>query len=52
MKITKDGITKNIDNKDWGYYCEKGWRKSGCSEPQPKQEGLYIIDDYTVGIME
>lgn len=51
MKIIKDGITKNIDNKDFGYYQERGWKKSGCSEPQPSQEGLYAIDDYTIAII-
>lgn len=48
MKILKDGICKSIDSKDWGYYCDKGWKKSGCSEPQPSQEGLIAIDDYTI----
>jgi len=49
MKITKDGITKTIDAKDFGYYQERGWKKSSCLEPQPSQEGLYVIDDYTIG---
>ena len=52
MKITKDGISKTIDVKEWGYYSERGWRKSSCSEPQPSQEGLYVIDDYTIGIIK
>lgn len=52
MRILKDGITKSIDSKDWGYYCERGWKKSGCSEPQPNQEGLYVIDDYTIGCID
>lgn len=52
MKITKQGITKTIDLKDWGYYCNLGWKKSGCSEPQPSQEGLYVIDDYTIGRLD
>ena len=52
MRILKNGITKNIDGKDWGYYCERGWVKSGCTEPQPSQEGLYIIDDYTIGRLD
>ena len=49
MKVVKDGITKHIENKEWGYYCSRGWKKSGCSEPQPSQEDLYVIDDYTIG---
>lgn len=48
MKITRNGITKTIDSKDYGYWELKGWRKSGCGEPQPSQEGLYIVDDYTI----
>ena len=52
MKITKNGITRTIDSKDWGYYQQQGWRKSGCSEPQPSQEGLYVIDDYTIGRLD
>lgn len=52
MKIIKDGISKTINNKEWGYYCERGWKKSGCSEPQPSQEGLYIVDDYTIAKIE
>ena len=52
MRILKDGISKKIDSKDWGYYCERGWKKSGCPEPQPSQEGLYAIDDYTIGRLD
>lgn len=48
MRIIKDGITKNINSKEWGNYCNKGWKKSGCSEPQPSQENLYAVDDYTI----
>lgn len=48
MRIIKDGISRNIDSKEWGQYSRKGWRKSGCSEPQPSQEGLVIVDDYTI----
>lgn len=52
MRIIKDGISKHIDSKDWGEYCQKGWKKSGCSEPQPSQEGLYVVDDYTIAKKE
>ena len=52
MKITKNGITRTIDSKEWGKYCSQGWKKSGCSEPQPSQEDLYIIDDYTIGRLD
>jgi len=48
MRIGKDGIYKTIDSKDWKLYADRGWRKSGCSEPQPSQEGLIIVDDYTI----
>ena len=48
MRIIKEGISKNIDNNEWGKYADKGWRKCGCSEPQPSQEGLVIVDDYTI----
>ena len=49
MKVTKNGITKSIQPSEWGQYQRNGWHKSGCPEPQPSQEGLYIIDDYTIG---
>ena len=49
MKVTRNGITKSIDVKEWEYYQRNGWYKSGCPEPQPSQEGLYVIDDYTIG---
>lgn len=49
MRIIRNGISKNIENKDWGQYADKGWKKVGCGEPQPCQEGLYVIDDYTIG---
>ena len=52
MRVVKDGISKNIDTKEWGHYQQRGWKKSGCSEPQPSQEGLYIIDDYTIGRLD
>ena len=52
MKITRDGITRTIESKDWGKYAKDGWNKSGCSEPQPSQEGLVVIDDYTIGRLD
>ena len=52
MKVTKNGITKSIDVKEWGYYQRNGWRKSSCPEPQPSQERLYVIDDYTIGRLD
>ena len=52
MRIIKDGISKTIKSKEWGYYSERGWKKSGCGEPQPSQEGLYVIDDYTIGRLD
>ncbi len=52
MKVTRNGITKTIQPNEWGYYQQYGWKKSGCSEPQPSQEGLYVIDDYTIAKIE
>lgn len=52
MKITKNGITKSIQSSEWGKYQQQGWCKSGCSEPQPSQEELYVIDDYTIGRLD
>ena len=49
MRVTKSGITKSIQPSEWGQYQRNGWRKSGCPEPQPSQERLYVIDDYTIG---
>ena len=49
MKVTKNGITRSIEASEWGNYEKYGWRKSSCFEPQPSQEGLYVIDDYTIG---
>ena len=48
MKVLKNGISKNIDSKDWGFYASRGWKKVGCSEPQPSQLDLYVVDDYTI----
>lgn len=48
MKVTRNGITRTIQVSEWGKYSKDGWKKSGCSEPQPSQEGLVIVDDYTI----
>ena len=52
MKIMKDGISKSVNYKDLGFYLERGWKKVGCSEPQPSQENLYVVDDYTIAKRE
>ena len=52
MKIIKNGICKTIDTKEWGQYANNGWRKSGCSEPQPSQDGLIVVDDYTISRLD
>ena len=52
MRVIRGGISKNIDNKEWGYYQERGWKQAGCSEPQPNQEDLYVVDDYTIAKIE
>lgn len=52
MKVTRNGITKSIQSSEWGKYQQQGWKKSGCSEPQPSQEGLVVIDDYTIGRLD
>lgn len=48
MRVVRNGISKNITSKEWGHYLRNGWKKGGCSEPQPSQEGLYVVDDYTI----
>ena len=48
MRVIRGGISKNIESREWGQYQQNGWRKIGCSEPQPSQEGLVIVDDYTI----
>jgi hypothetical protein len=52
MKVTKNGITKSISPSEWGKYQQQDWRKMGCSEPQPSQEGLYIVNEYTIAKKE
>lgn len=52
MKVTKNGITKSIQLSEWEQYQCNGWHKSGCPEPQPSQERLYVIDDYTIGLLD
>ena len=52
MRIIRDGISKNIDAIEYGKYVNQGWRKCGCSEPQPSQEGLIVIDDYTISRLD
>ena len=52
MKVTRNGITKSIQASEWGQYQQQGWEKVGCPEPQPSQEGLYVIDDYTIGRLD
>ena len=52
MKVTRNGITKSIQSSEWGKYQQQGWKKMGCSEPQPNQEGLYVVDDYTIAKKE
>lgn len=52
MRIYKNGISKNIEPSEWGFYMQRGWKKTGCSEPQPSQDGLYVIDDYTIGRLD
>ena len=52
MKVTRNGITKTIQPSELGQYQQQGWKKSGCSEPQPSQDGLYVIDDYTIGRLD
>jgi hypothetical protein len=52
MKVTRNGITRTIQVSEWGKYSKDGWKKSGCSEPQPSQEGLYVVDDYTIGRLD
>ena len=48
-RICKDGIYKNVTNKDLESYLKIGFKKvASCLEPQPKQDDLYVVDDYTI----
>lgn len=52
MQIVKNGIYKTIEKHEWLRYKNAGFKKAGCLEPQPSQEGLYVIDDYTIGRLD
>ena len=52
MKMRKGGIYKTVDEQDVQHYLDKGFKPTKCIEPQPSQDGLYVIDDYTIGRLD
>ena len=50
--MIKNGICRTIEPKDVKKYLDMGYKGVGCIEPQPSQENLYVIDDYTIGKRE
>ena len=52
MKMYKNGIYRTISDNEVKEKEKQGFKKAGCSEPQPSQEGLYVIDDYTIGRLD
>ena len=48
MKMYKNGIYRTVEDNEVKEKEKQGFRKSSCFEPQPSQEGLYVIDDYTI----
>ena len=48
MQVYKEGIERTIKDSDWADYQRKGYIKVTKIEPQPKQEEVQIVDDYTV----
>lgn len=52
MKVFKNGICCNIQQSDLKRYLQAGWKSVGCPEPQPQQDDLYVIDDYTIGRLD
>ena len=52
MKMVYNGIYRNVEEKDVKKYLDMGWKSKGCIEPQPEQNDLYVIDDYTIGRLD
>ena len=52
MKVIKNGICRTVEQKDVKKYLDMGYKGVGCIEPQPNQENLYVIDDYTIGRLD
>lgn len=52
MKMIYQGICRNVDEKDVKKYLKLGYKGVGCIEPQPSQDDLYVIDDYTIAKRE
>ena len=48
MKMCKNGIYRTVEDNEVKEKEKQGFKKSSCFEPQPSQEGLYVIDDYTI----
>lgn len=52
VKMIKGGICRSVEPQDINKYRDMGYKSVGCLEPQPSQEGLYVIDDYTIGKLD
>ena len=52
VKMILNGICRNVSPQDVKKYLAMGFKSVGCIEPQPSQEGLYVIDDYTIGRLD
>ncbi len=52
MKAYCNGVWRTIKDSEIKYYQDLGYKLKGCLEPQPSQEGLYVIDDYTIAKKE
>lgn len=52
VKVGKNGIWRTVHKDEVKSYIDKGFKPAKCIEPQPSQEGLYIIDDYTIGRLD
>ena len=53
MRINKGGIWRNVtDENELKEYKQDGYKVCGCLEPQPSQEGLYVVDEYTIAKTE
>ena len=48
MKMYKNGIYRTVPDNEIKEKEKQGFKKSSCLEPKPSQEGLYVIDDYTI----
>ena len=47
-RVCKEGIYKHIEQQEIKWYLDNGWKNVDSQEPQPSQENLYVVDDYTI----